>query len=296
MRLFLWARFARNSHTLFKQQVQLSQLELTVPRNDKVREMTKALSVLGLERIGLVKAGDDVGEIIFDAMKNAKLMFVDGDVVVVSQKIVSKAEGLEVDLSTIMPGGRARALSRKTGKDPRLVELILMDTRRVLRADGEALIVQRKDGMVCVNAGVDKSNVKGRLGYARLPKNSDSSAKRIRGKLEALSGRKLAVIVADTYSRPFRVGQVEFAIGVSGLEPIVDYRGLQDIFGYELRYKFVGLADEVAAAAELIMGQGTERMPVAIVRGLPRFHNAEQSGLSRKLTLGKRRDLFHNIT
>jgi coenzyme F420-0:L-glutamate ligase/coenzyme F420-1:gamma-L-glutamate ligase len=270
-------------------------LELTVPRKVKVREMTRALSVIGLERIGLVKPGDDVGESIFGAAKNANLGFVDGDVIVVSQKIVSKAEGLEVDISTIRPSGRARALSRKTGKDARLVELILMDTRRVLRADGEALVVERKDGTVCVNAGVDKSNVKGRLGYARLPKNSDSSAKRIRAKLEALSGRKLAVIVADTYSRPFRVGQVEFAIGVSGLEPIVDYRGLEDIFGYQLRYKFVGLADEVAAAAELVMGQGTERIPVAIVRGLPRLHRAEQSGLSRKLTLGKRMDLFHKI-
>jgi coenzyme F420-0:L-glutamate ligase/coenzyme F420-1:gamma-L-glutamate ligase len=257
--------------------------------------MTKTLSVVGLETIGLVNPGDDVGEIIFDAMKNANLVFVDGDVVVVSQKIVSKAEGLEVDISTIKPSGRARALSRKTRKDPRLVELILMDTRRVLRADEQALVVQRKDGMVCVNAGVDKSNVKGRLGYARLPKNSDSSAKRIRAKLEVLTGRKLAVIVADTYSRPFRVGQVEFAIGVSGLDPIVDYRGLEDIFGYQLRYKFVGFADEVAAAAELVMGQGTERTPVAIVRGLPRLKRAEGADLSKKLSLGKRRDLFHKI-
>lgn len=270
-------------------------MELTVPRNGKVQELSRALSVIGLERIGLVKPGDDVGQIIFNAVKDANLGFVDGDVIVVSQKIVSKAEGLEVDISTIRPSGRARALSRKTGKDPRLVELILMDTRRVLRADGQALVVQRKDGMVCVNAGVDKSNVKGRFVYARLPKNSDSSAERIRAKLEALSGRKLAVIVADTYSRPFRVGQVEFAIGVSGLEPIVDYRGLEDIFGYQLRYKFVGLADEVAAAAELVIGQGTERTPVAIVRGLPRLKRAEGPGLSRKLTLGKRMDLFHKI-
>ena len=257
--------------------------------------MTRTVSVIGIEKIGLVKPGDDVGQLIFEAVKNAKLAFVDGDVIVVSQKIVSKAEGLEVDISTIKPSGRARALSRKTGKDPRLVELILMDTRRVLRADGQALVVQRKDGMVCVNAGVDKSNVKGRLGYARLPKNSDTSAKRIRAKLETLSGTKLAMIVADTYSRPFRVGQVEFAIGVSGFDPIVDYRGLEDIFGYELRYKFVGLADEVAAAAELVMGQGTERTPVAIVRGLPRLHMTEQPRLSRKLTLGKRMDLFHKI-
>jgi coenzyme F420-0:L-glutamate ligase/coenzyme F420-1:gamma-L-glutamate ligase len=257
--------------------------------------MTRTLSVIGIEKIGLVKPGDDVGQVIFDAVQTGNLEFAEDDVIVISQKIVSKAEKLEVDISTIRPSKRARALSRKTGKDPRLVELILKDTRRVLRADRQALVVRRKDGMVCVNAGVDKSNVEGRFGYARLPKNSDSSAERIRVKLEELSGRKLAVIVADTYSRPLRVGQVEFAIGVSGLEPIVDYRGLEDIFGYQLRYKFVGLADEVAAAAELVMGQGTERTPVAIVRGLPRLKRAEQPSLSRKLTLGKRMDLFHKI-
>jgi coenzyme F420-0:L-glutamate ligase/coenzyme F420-1:gamma-L-glutamate ligase len=257
--------------------------------------MTRTVSVIGIEGIGLLRSGDDVGQIIFDAVKDSNLGFADDDVIVVSQKIVSKAEGLEVDISTIKPSVKARRLSQRTGKDARLIELILKDTRRIVRADGQALIVQKKDGMVCVNAGVDKSNVKGRLRYARLPKNSDSSAKKIRTTLEALSGRKLAVIVADTYSRPFRVGQVEFAIGVSGLEPIVDYRGLEDIFGYKLRYKFVGLADEVAAAAELVMGQGTERTPVAIVRGLPRLRRVEQHGLSRKLTLGKRMDLFHKI-
>lgn len=257
--------------------------------------MKRAVSVIGLEKIALVKVGDDLGQIIFDAVKNEGLEFAEDDVVVVSQKIISKAEGREVDISTVKPSSRARTLSRKTGKDARVLELILMDTRRVLRADAQALVVQRKDGLVCLNAGVDKSNVDGRFGYARLPKNSDSSAEKIRAKLEELSGRKLAVIVADTYSRPFRVGQVEFAIGVSGFEPIVDYRGQEDIFGYQLRFKFVGLADEVAAAAELVMGQGTERTPVAIVRGVPRLNRSEGAGLSRKLKLGKRLDLFHSI-
>jgi coenzyme F420-0:L-glutamate ligase/coenzyme F420-1:gamma-L-glutamate ligase len=149
--------------------------------------------------------------------------------------------------------------------------------------------------MICLNAGVDKSNVEGHHTYAKLPTDSDRSANRIRVRLEELSGKKVAVIVGDTYSRPFRVGQVEFAIGISGMEPIVDYRGLEDLFGYELRYKFVGLADEVAAAAELVMGQGTERTPVAIVKGLPRLRRAEAPGLSRKLLVGGRMDLFRKI-
>ncbi len=257
--------------------------------------MTRTVSIIGLERIRLVKPGDDVGQVIFNALELENLQLADEDVVVVSQKIVSKAENLEVDISVIKPSAKARALSRKTGKDARLIELILQDSQRILRADRQALVVQRKDGMVCLNAGVDKSNVKGPRSYARLPLAPDSSAKKIRGKLEDLSGRRVSVIVADTYSRPFRVGQVEFAIGVSGMEPVVDYRGLEDLFGYRLKYKFVGLADEVAAAAELVMGQGTERTPVAILRGLPRHKRTENSDLSRKLLVGKRMDLFRKI-
>ncbi len=270
-------------------------MELTEVRKGCVVDLAGSVSVIGVEKIGFVKPGDDIGQVIFDAVKMENLEFVNGDVVVVSQKIVSKAEGLEVDISAIKPSPRARALARKTGKDARLIQLILRDSRTVLRADSQALVVRRKDGMICVNAGVDKSNVEGRLNYARLPPDSDSSASKIRIRLEQLSGRKLGVIVADTYSRPFRVGQVEFAIGVSGLEPIIDYRGLKDIFGYQLRYKFVGLADEIAAAAELVMGQGTERTPVAIVRALPRVKMTKEQGLSRKLLVGKQMDLFHDI-
>jgi coenzyme F420-0:L-glutamate ligase/coenzyme F420-1:gamma-L-glutamate ligase len=173
--------------------------------------------------------------------------------------------------------------------------LILRDSRKVLRADPQAVIVKRKDGFVCLNAGVDKSNVRGRTVYSRLPEDSDESAKELRTRLEKMSRRRIAVIVADTYSRPLRVGQVELAIGISGIEPIIDYRGQEDLFGYELRYKFVALADEVAAAAELVMGQGTEQVPVAVVRGLTRLVRNESEAISRKLHLGKRRDLFSKI-
>lgn len=257
--------------------------------------MARVVSIIGLETIGLVAPGDDVSQLIFDSIHRESLEFVEGDVVVVSQKIVSKAENLELDISKIKPSKRARSISQKTGKVAGLIELILRDSQRVLRADKEALIVRRRDGMICLNAGVDKSNVKGRFGYARLPTDPDSSADRIRARLEKLSGKKLGVIVADTYSRPFRVGQVEFAIGVSGIEPVIDYRGHEDMFGYRLKFKFVGLADEIAAAAELVMGQGTERTPVAIVRGVPRIKRTDESGLSGKLHIGKRTDLFRKI-
>jgi coenzyme F420-0:L-glutamate ligase/coenzyme F420-1:gamma-L-glutamate ligase len=257
--------------------------------------MARTLSVIGLEKIGLVSPGDNIAQLISGTMRAEGLEFADDDVVVISQKIVSKAEGLLVDLSQMAASRTAKRISKRTAKDPRLVELILRDSSEVLRADKQALVVRRRNGYVCLNAGVDKSNVKGPHVYARLPVDPDSSARKIRIELEQLSGRRLGVIIADTYSRPYRVGQVEFAIGLSGIEPIVDYRGSSDLFGYSLRYKFVGLADEAAAAAELVMGQGTERMPVAIVRNLPRLKRTDEPSLSRKLLLGQQKDLFRDL-
>jgi coenzyme F420-0:L-glutamate ligase/coenzyme F420-1:gamma-L-glutamate ligase len=242
-----------------------------------------------------VETGDDLPQLILNAAKAESLELADGDLIVVSQKIVSKADGLLVDISKIKPTRRAKAISNRTGKDAGLTELILWDSKKILRADRQALVVRRKNGFVCINAGVDKSNIRGRTIYSRLPPDADASADALRGQLEKLTGKKLGVIVADTYSRPFRVGQVEFAIGVSGLEPIVDYRGQLDLFGYELRFKFVALADEVAAAAELVMGEGTEGVPVAVVRGLTRVVRTDTRRLSRRLLLGRRVDLFAGI-
>ena len=250
------------------------------------------LTIFGLDNIREIEPGDDVAELIFEKSREEDLTLSDGDLVVISQKIVSKADGLLVDVSEIRPRRRAKQLAKLTKKDPRVVELILRDSSEVVRAASQAFVVRRKDGLVCLNAGVDKSNVEGRTVYSRLPPNSDNSARKILGRLEKLSGRELAVIIADTYSRPLRVGQVEFAIGIAGVEPIVDYRGLEDMYGYGLRYKYVALADEAAAAAELVMGQGTERTPVAIIRGLGRMKRSLDRDLSKRLLLGKRLDLF----
>lgn len=252
----------------------------------------RSLRIFGLDNIGEVEPGDDVADLIFRKSRQANLNLRDGDLVVISQKIVSKADGLLVDVTGIKPSSKAKRLGKLTKKDPRVVELILRDTSEVLRAASQAFVVRRKDGLVCLNAGVDKSNIKGRGVYSRLPPNSDASAKKILGRLEELSRRRLAVIIADTYSRPLRVGQVEFAIGIAGMEPIVDYRGREDMFGYNLRYKYVALADEAAAATELVMGQGTEHTPVAIVRGLDRMKRSLAPNLSKRLLLGKRLDLF----
>ncbi len=254
--------------------------------------MSRSLTVIGLENIGLVKKGDNIAGLIVHSIRDEGLALNDDDVVVVSQKIISKADGLTVDLTTVKPSRRAKQIAKHAKKDPRLVELILEDSSKVLRADKQAFVVEGKNGFVCLNAGVDKSNVSGRQFYTRLPLDADESARKLRKELERLSGKRVAVIVGDTYSRPHRVGQVEFAIGISGLEPIVDYRGSKDLFGYELKFKYVALADEVAGAAELVVGQGSEGVPVAIVRGLGRLKRDERSGLSKKLLLGKRLDIF----
>jgi coenzyme F420-0:L-glutamate ligase/coenzyme F420-1:gamma-L-glutamate ligase len=257
--------------------------------------MAQAISIIGLESIRLIQVGDDLCRIIYDAAVREHSEFQHDDVIVISQKIISKAEGQLVDVSTIKPTSRARNIARETRKSPQLVTLILQDSERILRAEEGMLVVKRKDGFICLNAGVDKSNVKGENVYARLPKDSDLSAQKLRIELERLSGKKLAVIIADTYSRPSRVGQVEFAIGISGMEPIIDYRGSKDLFGRKLKFKYVAVADEVAAAAELVMGQGTERVPVAIIRGLGRVRPTEETNLSRKLILGRQKDIFRKI-
>jgi coenzyme F420-0:L-glutamate ligase/coenzyme F420-1:gamma-L-glutamate ligase len=255
----------------------------------------RELKILGLDNIEDVKPGDDLASLIIQKSREQNFALSDGDVVVISQKIVSKADGLLVDIAEITPTLRAKRLAKQTKKDPRVLELILRDSSVILRAARQALIVRRKDGLICLNAGVDKSNVKGEFIYSRLPPDSNDSANKILSRLEELSEKRLAVIIADTYSRPLRVGQVEFAIGIAGMEPIVDYRGGQDMFGYNLRYKYVALADEAAAAAELVMGQGKERTPIAIIRGLDRMKRTLDENLSKKLLLGGRLDLFRRI-
>jgi len=257
--------------------------------------MVRTVTAIGLEQIGLVKPGDNIARLLVAALSAESQSLLDGDIVVVSQKIISKAEGSLVDISTLNPSSEAKSISRRTKKDAKLIELIMRDSTKILRADKQALVVSGKNGFVCLNAGVDKSNVNGKRVYARLPKNLDGSADHLRLELERMTGKRLSVVIGDTYSRPFRVGQVEFAIGISGFDPIVDYRGSKDLFGYELRFKYVALADEVAAAAELVMGQGSEGVPAVIVRGVTRMKRNERLGLSKKLLLGKRLDLFRKL-
>ena len=230
--------------------------------------MTRSYSVVGLEDFPLVKEGDDLGGMIAASLEKEGISLSDGDVVAASQKIVSKSEGRIVNISDVSPSRKAEKLAKITHKDPRLIECVLKESRRVLGTAERALVVETPTGLICLNAGMDKSNIRGSDTYSLLPTNPDSSAQVIRTRLRELTGKNIGVIICDTYSRPFRNGIVEFAIGIAGVRPFKDYRGTRDLFGNELKFKLVAVADEMAAAAELVMGQGSEAIPVAIIKGL----------------------------
>jgi coenzyme F420-0:L-glutamate ligase/coenzyme F420-1:gamma-L-glutamate ligase len=190
-----------------------------------------------------------------------------------------------------MPSGRAKQLSKVTQRDPRLVELVLNESRRVVKVSPEILIVENRQGFVCINAGVDKSNVQGKDAYALLPLDSDRSARRIRSEIKKSTGKNVGVVICDTYSRPFRRGQVVFAMGVAGIDVFRDYRGKKDLFGYVLKVKNSAIADEIGSAAELVMGQGAEAVPVAIVRGFAEVMATLDHSAS-ELVIGAQEDLF----
>ncbi|MEM2875497.1 MAG: coenzyme F420-0:L-glutamate ligase [Candidatus Bathyarchaeia archaeon] len=237
--------------------------------------MAKTVSIIALEKIPLIKRGDDLARIIVQASLDEGVTIEDGDVVVVSQKIVSKAEGRTIRLQEVETSIEDESLAKETRKDPRLIKLIRNESNHMFRSITGVIVVQDRRGMTCVNAGLDKSNVEGEDSYTLLPLDPDESAEKIRRGIKELTGASLAVIVCDTASRPFRRGQVEFAIGLAGMNPFKDYRGEKDLFGYTMRVKNVALADEIAAAAELVIGQGREATPVAIVKNVERLQLSE---------------------
>jgi coenzyme F420-0:L-glutamate ligase/coenzyme F420-1:gamma-L-glutamate ligase len=234
-----------------------------------VNKLAKEIRIIGLTNIPLIKKGDDIAEIIIENIRKEKIIIEEGDVIVISQKIVSKAEGRIVNLRKIKPSKKAIKIAEITNKDPRLVEIILKESKKIIKACPGHLIVKTKQNIVCANAGVDRSNVAGKEDIVTLlPKNPDYSADKIRKKIEKTYDKKIGVVISDTYGRPLRNGHVNMAIGLSRIKPFKDYRGEKDIFGYKLKIKNIALADEIASAAELIMGQARERIPVVIIKGL----------------------------
>ncbi|MEZ5458240.1 MAG: coenzyme F420-0:L-glutamate ligase [Steroidobacteraceae bacterium] len=250
------------------------------------------LELIGLSGLPLVRAGEALAPLLAGALTAQQLSLQVGDVLVLAQKIVSKAEGRCVTLAGITPSRRARSLAQRTGKDPRLVELILRESRAVLRVGREVLIVEHLSGFVLANAGIDQSNVNDSADDAQallLPIDPDASAARLRRELEVLTGIACGVLIIDSIGRAWRRGTVGQAIGAAGLPVVVDARGRADLFGRELRRTDIGVADELAAAASLLMGQANEGRPVVLVRG---FTAADAGQDARVLQRDRREDLF----
>jgi len=223
------------------------------------------LHILAVPGIPEVTAGADIADVIAAAVVRASLDIQEGDVLVVAQKIVSKAEGAVVRLSDVTPSPFASEWAAKYGKDPAGVEVVLRESRRIVRMDRGIIVAETHHGFVCANAGVDASNVAAGT-VTTLPRDPDGSAARIQAGLTARFGVPVAVIVADTFGRPWREGTVNVALGVAGFQPLLDWRGTTDPYGRVLQTTVVAIADEVASAAELVMGK-TAQVPAAIVRG-----------------------------
>ena len=244
--------------------------------------MTKGLQVIPVEGLPEVQAGDDLARLISERCE-----LRDGDILVVAQKVVSKSEGRLRDLKAVEPGAQALELAAKMDGDPRLVQVVLDESVRIVRSD-RVLIVETKYGFVCANAGVDHSNVPGDDNVTLLPVDPDASARALRKRLRELVRHDLGVVIADTFGRPWRVGIENVALGIAGLPAFVDYRGQPDDWGKELRATVVAVADELAAAAELVMGK-TARVPAAVIRG---YHPEAPVGRGRDLIRPAEFDLF----
>lgn len=230
------------------------------------------LRIVAVPGFPLVEAGTDLIAALLHCLRDGPLALEDGDVIAFAQKVISKSEGRHVDLSTVTPSLEARQLAAVVQKDPRLVELVLRESCRVVRAAKDVLIVEHRRGFIMANAGIDQSNVNGSSETALLlPEDPDASAHALREQLRRRTGLDVAVLVTDSFGRPWRVGTTGVALGAAGIASILDLRGAPDMFGRRLRVSVVGHADEIAAAASLVMGQGAERRPAVIVRGLARM-------------------------
>ncbi|MCJ7632779.1 coenzyme F420-0:L-glutamate ligase [Candidatus Bathyarchaeota archaeon] len=253
-------------------------------------QLNPEVRIMGISGIKEIRKADDLGEIIFDAAESQGTSIIDKDIIVISQKIVSKSEGRICKLSKIKPSLFALRLGKRIDKDPAFVELVLRESRTIVRMSNHLIITKTRHGWLCANSGVDISNVSGGDSATLLPVNPDQSAKRIRKRIEDLSGKKIAVIISDTFGRPFRIGHTDIAIGCSGISPISDLRGTVDAYGYVMRVKQTAIIDELASAAELVIGNSSEGVPAAIIRGVT--YTANEKAKARTLIMKEENNLF----
>lgn len=244
--------------------------------------------ILSVPGIPIIVPGDDLASLIQEAAQRAELEIQDGDVVVVTQKIVSKAEGCLVSLADVTPSPLAEEFARQWDKDARQVEVVLQASRRIVKMDRGVIVSETLHGFVCANAGVDRSNMEGDDVVALLPPDPDASARAIRDRLREQLGVDMAVIISDTFGRPWREGLVNVAIGLAGMQANVDYTGQVDAQGYELKVTALSVADELAAAAELVMNK-LDNVPVAVIRG---YDYPRGEGDLNQLIRDPERDLF----
>lgn len=224
------------------------------------------IQLIGLTEIPLVSEDDDLSDLILKSMEIQQITLEKGDILIVAETLISKAEGNFIDLNSITPGKEAIELAKKTGKDPKLVESIINQSREIIRVGPDFIVSETKHGFICANAGIDESNVEN--GKATpMPADPDNSALHLRNKLENSTEKEIAIIISDTQGRPFREGAVGVAIGASGINSVWNRQGEIDLYGRELQTTQIAVADELAAAASLIMGQADEGIPVVIIRG-----------------------------
>ena len=248
------------------------------------------IQVFGLRGLPIVKKGDDLAELICCSAEEQGIHVEDNDIMVITHVVVSRVEGNVVNLDRVEPSEFARSLGQRLKKDPALVEVVLRQSKSIVRMGGGNIITETKHGFICANAGVDKSNVPGERNVALLPVNPDRSAQRIRRRIKKLTGKDVAVIISDTHGRPLRDGQINVAIGIAGIDPIRSLKGEEDLFGYVLRVKRTAIADELASAAELVIGQAAEGVPVAVIRGYA--YPKSMRARATKLIRPREKDLF----
>lgn len=258
------------------------------PRGDEDTPASSEVRVVGLRSIPEITPETDIAERVIDALREARLTLLPTDVLVVTHKIISKAEGQLVDLHTVVPSPIAVAWGERWGKDPRQTEIVLRESRRIVRMDRGVIIAQTGHGFVCANAGVDASNVPGASVVCLLPRDPDASARKLREALARATGVEVAVIITDSFGRPWRNGIVNVAIGAAGLAPLADYRGRPDDHGRVMSASVMAVADELASAAELVMGK-VARCPVALVRG---YEYSRSETDARELVMDASMDMF----
>jgi coenzyme F420-0:L-glutamate ligase/coenzyme F420-1:gamma-L-glutamate ligase len=248
------------------------------------------VQIIEVKGLPIIKKRDNLAKLISSAAERQGTSIEDGDIIVITHVVISRAEGAVVNLDEVTPSEFAKNVAKQVEKDPALVETIFRESKSIVRMGDKHLICETRHGLICANAGIDKSNVPGERTVALLPRNPDRSARIIRQKIRKLTGKDVAVIISDTHGRPLREGEINIAIGVAGIEPIRPRIGETDLFGYTLKVKRTAIADELASAAELVIGQTNEGIPVAIIRGYnyPKAEKAKAMQLIRK----REKDLF----